>query len=101
MKKMMKKANNKIIKFIEIYEKNHSENHIKKCRFIPTCSQYSKECYKRFNFFKASFLTIIRLIKCNPLHKMAYDPVPEKNKPKFPTLEDTIIKYRIDHNFKN
>lgn len=55
-----------------------------KCRFLPTCSEYAKGCYERFNFFKATRLTIWRLLRCNPFHKMAYDPVPpvkvKKNK---------------------
>ncbi len=36
----------------------------------------------RFNFFKASMLTIWRLLRCNPFHKMAYDPVPEPKRKK-------------------
>lgn len=72
-----------VIKLIENYQKNISPNTPPKCRFIPTCSEYAKECFIRFNFFKASFLTIKRLLKCNPFHKIAYDPVPEvKNKKK-------------------
>ena len=66
-----------VIKLIENYQKNISPNTPPKCRFIPTCSEYAKECFIRFNFFKASFLTIKRLLKCNPFHKIAYDPVPE------------------------
>ncbi len=66
-----------VLKLIDYYQKNISPNTPPKCRFIPTCSEYAKECFIRFNFFKASFLTIKRLLKCNPFHKIAYDPVPE------------------------
>lgn len=65
-----------VLKFIDYYQKKISPNTPPKCRFRPTCSEYAKECFTRFNFFKASFLTIKRLLKCNPFHKMAYDPVP-------------------------
>ncbi|UKI50303.1 MAG: membrane protein insertion efficiency factor YidD [Clostridium sp.] len=34
-----------------------------KCRFIPTCSEYAKICYERFNFAYASFLTAKRIFK--------------------------------------
>jgi|GEM_PF-2476658 len=54
-----------------------------KCIYYPTCSDYSHECFRRFNFFKASFLTIKRLSKCNPNNDNDYDPVPLKKYNKF------------------
>jgi len=66
------------IKLIEWYQRDISPNSNHKCRHNPTCSQYAKECYIRFNFFKASFLTTKRILTCNPLFKPKYDPVPEK-----------------------
>ncbi|MGM9970918.1 MAG: membrane protein insertion efficiency factor YidD [Anaeroplasmataceae bacterium] len=83
-----------ILKLIDNYQRNISPNKPKRCRFIPTCSEYAKTAYNRFNFFYASFLTIKRLIKCNPFHKMAYDPVPEEKRYryKYDTLEDALIK---------
>ena len=68
------------IKMIEWYQKEISPNTEPKCRFIPTCSNYAKECYQKFNFVKASFLVSKRLLKCNPLFKGGYDPVPEVKK---------------------
>ena len=84
-----------IIKQIENYQHNQSLHTTKKCRFIPTCSEYAKECYKRFNTSYATFLSIKRILKCNPLHPMKYDPVPEKgkDKAKFITLEESIVAY--------
>lgn len=66
------------IRMIEWYQREISpkKNHV--CRHTPTCSQYAKLSYQRFNFFKASFLTTKRLLTCNPLFKPKYDPVPEK-----------------------
>lgn len=48
------------------------------CRFIPTCSEYSLEAFERFGFLKGGALTLRRLVKCNPLFKGGFDPVPEK-----------------------
>ncbi len=71
------------LKMIDWYQKEISPNTNAKCRFIPTCSNYAKECYQKFNFVKASYLVSKRLLKCNPLFKCGYDPVPEaKNKKK-------------------
>ena len=64
------------LKLINWYQKRVSPNTPPKCRFTPTCSEYAKECYTKFNFVKASYLTTKRLLKCNPLFKPGYDPVP-------------------------
>jgi uncharacterized protein len=66
------------IRLIEWYQQKISPNTPPRCRYTPTCSQYAKESYERFNFFKASFLTFFRILRCNPLFKPRYDPVPEK-----------------------
>ena len=50
------------------------------CRYKPTCSSYAKEAYETRNFFYASWLTVYRIIRCNPLSKGGYDPVPQKKK---------------------
>lgn len=46
-----------------------------KCKFTPTCSQYAIEAYKKHNFFKATFMTIWRILRCNPFNKGGHDPV--------------------------
>ncbi len=50
------------------------------CRYHPTCSQYAKEAFQKRHFFYALWLTFYRIIRCNPLSKGGYDPVPEKPK---------------------
>lgn len=81
------------IKLIESYQK-HTKNLNHRCRFYPSCSNYGLECYKRFNFFKASFLTLYRIIRCNPWNKCGYDPVPEK-KAKLIKVNDNL--YYLEH----
>ncbi len=46
------------------------------CRFTPTCSEYAMEAYARHGFFRGSWLTVIRLLKCHPFYPGGYDPVP-------------------------
>lgn len=72
---------NKImIKLINSYQTKVSPNKEPRCRHRPTCSAYAKESYERFNFFKATYLSIKRILTCNPLFKPKYDPVPKKKK---------------------
>jgi putative membrane protein insertion efficiency factor len=44
------------------------------CRYVPTCSDYSIQAYKRYGFFKGSTLTLYRICRCNPLGASGYDP---------------------------
>jgi putative membrane protein insertion efficiency factor len=46
------------------------------CRFTPTCSQYGVEAFKKHPPFKALWLTIKRIGRCNPWGGSGYDPVP-------------------------
>lgn len=68
--------NKLIIKVIIFYQNHISKNTTPCCRYTPTCSQYSLECFQKFSFFKALFLTIFRILRCNPLSKGGYNPVP-------------------------
>ena len=73
-----------ILKLISLYSKGLKKS-IKtgKCIYYPTCSVYASECFKRFNTFKATSLTIKRLIRCNPSSEGGYDPVPLKKHNKY------------------
>ncbi|ERJ91579.1 membrane protein insertion efficiency factor YidD [Treponema lecithinolyticum] len=46
------------------------------CRFYPTCSNYALEAFKKHGVFKGLFLTVKRILRCNPYCSGGYDPVP-------------------------
>lgn len=46
------------------------------CRFEPTCSTYGIAAYRHHNPVRATYLTANRILRCNPLTKGGYDPVP-------------------------
>ncbi|NTU53627.1 MAG: membrane protein insertion efficiency factor YidD [Chlorobiaceae bacterium] len=50
------------------------------CKYHPTCSHYALEAFRQHNFFYASWLTVWRVLRCNPFSKGGYDPVPSKKK---------------------
>lgn len=57
------------------------------CRFYPSCSCYALEAYEKHGFFGGSYLTFVRIVRCNPFCRGGVDKVPEKivfgrNKPK-------------------
>lgn len=67
-----------LIKLIEFYQQNISVTKNPCCRYIPTCSNYGIEAIERFGVFKGGLMTVFRILRCNPLFKGGYDPVPEK-----------------------
>ena len=66
-----------VIKLIKICQSTPTHLH-NACRFTPTCSNYALEAFENFNFFKASFLSIRRILRCRPFGKYGFDPVPMK-----------------------
>lgn len=48
------------------------------CRHTPTCSQYTIEAIKKHGIFIGTYLSVHRIIRCNPWGTHGYDPVPDK-----------------------
>ena len=49
----------------------------RRCRFIPTCSQYALEAIEKYGALKGGWLAFKRLMRCNPFNRgNFYDPVP-------------------------
>lgn len=46
------------------------------CRFYPTCSEYAIMAVRKHGAIKGLFLAIKRVLRCNPLFRGGYDPVP-------------------------
>lgn len=46
------------------------------CRFEPSCSAYGLEAFKTHSFPRALWLTIWRIMRCNPFNPGGFDPVP-------------------------
>ena len=47
------------------------------CRYVPSCSEYAAEAVARHGFFYGTILAGWRLLRCNPLARGGYDPVPK------------------------
>lgn len=78
MKFMMDLPKNFMLILIKFYQKIISPYVFPgaHCRFRPTCSQYGKEAYEKYGFFKGSYLLIRRILRCHPFSKGGYDPLP-------------------------
>jgi len=47
-----------------------------KCRYTPSCSQYTLDAIQKYGPIKGMFLGAKRLSKCHPGGGHGYDPVP-------------------------
>lgn len=63
--------------FIRFYQTCISPCTPPSCRFTPTCSAYAYEAINKYGAIKGGWLTVKRLLRCNPFYKGDYyDPVP-------------------------
>lgn len=73
-----------LIFFIETYQKTLSPDHglfkakypYGFCRHYPSCSEYGKKSIAKFGAIKGLYLSLIRVIKCNPFSSPKIDQVP-------------------------
>ena len=52
------------------------------CKYVPTCSQYALEALEEWGAFRGFFLSVWRVLRCNPFSKGGFDPVPVNPKKK-------------------
>lgn len=61
------------IKLIESYQKYISPSLGNRCRFYPSCSEYTRQAVDKYGIIKGNILGIIRILKCNPFCKGGID----------------------------
>ncbi|MBI2425500.1 MAG: membrane protein insertion efficiency factor YidD [Candidatus Hydrogenedentes bacterium] len=67
---------NACITLIRIYQRYLSPVLGQNCRFHPSCSHYAIEALEVHGLMKGSALSLWRLLRCQPLCKGGFDPVP-------------------------
>ena len=68
---------NIMLRLIRFYQRHISPLRAPCCRFMPTCSAYAVQAITKYGALKGGWLTLKRLLRCNPFYKgNYYDPVP-------------------------
>ena len=61
-----------MIKLIEFYQK-HISSYLNflgiRCKYYPTCSEYTKQAIQKYGVGKGVRLGITRILRCNPFSK--------------------------------
>lgn len=88
-----------VINLIRSYQKNKQVIGVGHCKFYPTCSQYALETYQKFNFFYATLLVVIRIIRCNPIARRRPYPVKLTKKEKEDILFVNTLRKEMNNDF--
>ena len=69
-----------MVALIRGYQKHISPHLGHHCRFVPTCSEYAVQALQVHGPVKGLLLAAWRILRCNPLGKFGFDPVPPKGR---------------------
>ena len=66
-----------LLRLIGFYQRQISTHTPASCRYTPTCSEYTRVAIGRYGALCGGWMGMKRILRCNPLFKGGYDPVPE------------------------
>ena len=70
--------NRLMISLVTFYRKFLSPLFPSSCIYRPTCIEYAEQAFRRFGFLRGMWLSLRRVLRCNPFRKGGYDPVRDR-----------------------
>ena len=66
-----------LVVLVRAYQKLLSPILPASCRYIPSCSDYAAEALTRHGLVRGTWLSVARVLRCNPWSEGGDDPVPQ------------------------
>ena len=65
-----------LIGLVRLYQVTLSPMVGGQCRYSPTCSEFAIEALREYGPIRGSWMAVRRILRCHPLARGGYDPVP-------------------------
>lgn len=71
-------ARSSLISLVGVYQRTIAPILPFRCRFEPSCSRYFVAAVERFGIWRGVWLGGLRILRCQPLCRGGYDPIPDR-----------------------
>lgn len=82
---------NSAIAIMKAYRRLISPLYGEVCRYYPSCSMYSLQAYQKFGLVRGIWLTLIRLVRCNPFTPGGIDDVPSSTESRYTITQSGFV----------
>ncbi|WP_261618348.1 membrane protein insertion efficiency factor YidD [Microbaculum marinisediminis] len=66
-----------LIGLIRVYRYTLSMLIGRRCRYLPTCSEYTEDAIRSYGAWPGLWMGIARFSRCNPWGSSGFDPIPD------------------------
>jgi putative membrane protein insertion efficiency factor len=77
-----------LLVLIRIYQLTFSAVLGRRCRYLPSCSDYAREAVERHGAWRGALLAVARVSRCHPWGGHGFDPVPGRYRGPVWRIED-------------
>ena len=65
-----------LVALVRAYQRLVSPLFPASCRYVPSCSEYAAQALARHGLLRGAWLSVARIVRCNPWSEGGEDPVP-------------------------